>query len=53
MLKRAFFSLITFLLLFASQARADNFTVDKVYHPYVLPFEREFEWRLTSRQNDD
>ena len=53
MLKRAFFSLITFLLLFASQVRADNFTVDKVYHPYVLPFEREFEWRLTSRQNDD
>lgn len=53
MLKRAFFSLITFLLLFAGQARADNFTVDKVYHPYVLPFEREFEWRLTSRQNDD
>ncbi|RDV26766.1 hypothetical protein DXV75_07200 [Alteromonas aestuariivivens] len=32
---------------------ADNFIVDKVYHPYVLPFEREFEWRLTSRQNDN
>ena len=32
---------------------ADNFVVDKVYHPYVLPFEREFEWRLTSRQNDE
>ncbi len=53
MLKRAFFSLVTFLLLSAGQARADNFTVDKVYHPYVLPFEREFEWSLTSRQNDD
>lgn len=33
-------------------AMADNFIVDKVYHPYVMPFEREFEWRLTSRQND-
>lgn len=38
---------------FVSPVRADNFTVDKVYHPYVLPFEREFEWRLTSRQNDN
>jgi hypothetical protein len=26
--------------------------VDKVYHPYVLPNEREFEWRLMSRQTD-
>ncbi|NVK55799.1 MAG: hypothetical protein HWE26_09300 [Alteromonadaceae bacterium] len=41
------------LLLVSGGARADNFTVDKVYQPYVLPFEREFEWRLTSRQNDD
>jgi len=39
--------------VFSSNGYADNFTVDKVYHPYVLPFEREFEWRLTSRQNDD
>ncbi|GAC29393.1 hypothetical protein [Brumicola pallidula] len=28
-------------------------SVDKVYHPYVLPFEREFEWRFSSRKNDD
>ncbi|MBU3022030.1 hypothetical protein [Aestuariibacter sp. A3R04] len=42
-----------FMALPGSLAHADNFTVDKVYHPYVLPFEREFEWRLTSRQNDD
>ncbi|MEG3767150.1 hypothetical protein [Alteromonas sp. 14N.309.X.WAT.G.H12] len=41
------------LLLFSSFLQADNFIVDKVYHPYVLPFEREFEWRLTSRQNDE
>lgn len=24
---------------------ADGFTVDKVYHPYVQPLEREIEWR--------
>jgi hypothetical protein len=29
-----------------------NGVVDKVYHPYVLPLEREFEWRFMSRQND-
>lgn len=30
-----------------------NEGVDKVYHPYVLPFEREFEWRFSSQKNDD
>jgi hypothetical protein len=34
-------------------AAADGAVVDKVYHPYVLPFEREVEWRLMSRQSDD
>ncbi len=29
---------------------ADGVVVDKVYHPYVLPNEHEFEWRLLSRQ---
>ena len=41
------------LILLTPLSYADNFIVDKVYHPYVLPFEREFEWRLTSRQNDE
>lgn len=40
-------------LVAAGQACADNFIVDRVYHPYVLPFEREVEWRLTSRQSDE
>lgn len=31
---------------------SDGTVVDKVYHPYVLPFEREFEWRLVSHQTD-
>jgi len=29
---------------------ADGVVVDKVYHPYVLPNEREVEWRLISHQ---
>lgn len=47
--------LLIFIVFMAvcTSAQADNFTVDKVYQPYVLPFEREFEWRLTSRQNDN
>ncbi len=39
------------LVAFASKSYATE-AVDKVYHPYVLPFEREFEWRFTSRKND-
>lgn len=45
--------LLLSMLICPGFAKADNFTVDKVYHPYVLPFEREVEWRFTSRQNDD
>jgi len=32
-------------------ARADGVVIDKIYHPYVQPLEREFEWRA-SLQND-
>jgi len=43
------------VMLFVSSATAiaDGMVVDKVYHPYVLPNEREFEWRLMSRQTDN
>ncbi len=41
-----------FLLSISQVAQADGMVVDKVYHPYVLPFEREVEWRLVSRQTD-
>ncbi len=27
-------------------AHADGLAIDKVYHPYVQPLEREFEWRM-------
>jgi hypothetical protein len=41
------------MLLIPTQANADGIVVDKVYHPYVLPLEREFEWRLVSHQTDN
>jgi len=40
------------VLLLPTQAKADGIVVDKVYHPYVLPFERQFEWRFVSHQTD-
>lgn len=51
---RLFISFI-FILYVSSIAKvqADSFVVDKVYHPYVLPNEQEFEWRLFSRQTDE
>ncbi|MEW6989229.1 hypothetical protein AADZ91_00955 [Colwelliaceae bacterium 6441] len=46
--------LFALMLLFVTiTAIADGMVVDKVYHPYVLPNEREFEWRLMSRQTDE
>lgn len=53
MMKHVLLIFVVFMAMCSAFAQADNFTVDKVYQPYVLPFEREFEWRLTSRQNDN
>jgi len=36
--------------LYSAFIFADGVVVDKVYHPYVLPNEREVEWRLLSHQ---
>ncbi|WP_105189264.1 hypothetical protein [Pseudoalteromonas sp. T1lg48] len=41
------------LLLLSASSWADGMVVDKVYHPYVLPYERELEWRLVSRQTEE
>jgi len=41
------------LLLLSIAAFADGVVVDKVYHPYVLPNEREIEWRMMSRETDN
>ena len=43
---------VFYLLVFSIPAKADGIVVDKVYHPYVLPFERELEWRLVPHQTD-
>ncbi|HEY9042974.1 MAG TPA: hypothetical protein VIN66_12415 [Rheinheimera sp.] len=41
------------VLLFSAATLADGRVVDKVYHPYVQPLEREFEYRaLYQRQTD-
>ena len=44
---------LSFLLSYTAAARADGVVVDKVYHPYVLPNEREVEWRLFSHKETD
>jgi hypothetical protein len=40
------------ILLLSTFAHADGVVVDKVYHPYVLPNEREVEWRFASDKTD-
>lgn len=48
--------LITFTLINItnmSYSLADGNVVDKVYHPYVIKNEREFEWRFISSQTNE
>jgi hypothetical protein len=45
--------LLTAIGLFSPPSHADGAVVDKVYHPYVVANEQEFEWRVVSRQFDD
>ncbi|MBU2923385.1 hypothetical protein Q4530_14930 [Colwellia sp. 1_MG-2023] len=40
-------------LVTSSIVYADGVVVDKVYHPYVLPNEREVEWRLFSHRESN
>jgi len=47
------FILINLLSLFSVAVFADGASVDKVYHPYVLPDEREVEWRMFSRRESE
>lgn len=44
--------LLIILSINSGRSYADGMVVDKVYHPYVLANEREFEWRLMSSQTD-
>ncbi len=52
MLKVIMIGCLAGLVVKSGHVKADDMVVDKVYHPYVLPLEREVEWRLLSRQND-
>ena len=44
--------LLMFVSFYSPLVLADGIVVDKVYHPYVVANEREFEWRLLSSQTD-
>lgn len=47
--------IIQFLLLISvlpCLAWADSSAIDKVYHPYVQPLEREIEWRMISADRE-
>ncbi|WP_232771124.1 hypothetical protein [Colwellia sp. 75C3] len=39
-------------IVFSNIALADGIVVDKVYHPYVLPNEREVEWRMLAQREN-
>jgi hypothetical protein len=46
MRKYSHLGIILTLLGFSGQLLADSAFVGKVYHPYVLPLEKELEWRM-------
>lgn len=39
-------------LVLSNAVLADGVVVDKVYHPYVLPNEREVEWRMLAQREN-
>jgi len=52
-MKQIQLSVLLFALAVSTTAMADGRVVDKVYHPYVQPLEREFEYRaLYQRQSN-
>jgi hypothetical protein len=38
---------VVVLGLTSAPAQSDGLVIDKIYHPYVQPLEREFEWRAS------
>ncbi|MFK8066822.1 MAG: hypothetical protein AB8D52_01100 [Gammaproteobacteria bacterium] len=49
---RLFFILIAISLFYSVEVAADGSIIDKIYHPYVQPQEKEFELRATFESND-
>jgi hypothetical protein len=50
-MKKQLFSIVSLSVL-PVFVEADNVAVDKVYHPYVQPLERELEWRMVAADGD-
>ena len=46
------FTVSALLTSYTGTAMASSAFVDKVYHPYVLPLERELEWRIGFNEQD-
>ena len=44
--------LLNLTLNVAANVHADGLAIDKVYHPYVQPLEREVELRMTSADGE-
>jgi hypothetical protein len=44
---------IFWLLFVSTVSNADGLAIDKVYHPYVQPLEKEIEWRLLASDGAD
>lgn len=40
------------VLMLPGLVMADDLAIDKVYHPYVQPLEREVEWRMVAADGD-
>ena len=53
MLTRCLLLIFIFIVAWGENAYADGVVVDKVYHPYVLPYEQEIEWRLFSHRESE
>lgn len=41
------------LFVFGPTVTADSAFIGKIYHPYVMPLERQVEWRLGFNEEDD
>ena len=50
-MKKQLFSVVSLCLL-PLFVEADSLAVDKVYHPYVQPLEKEVEWRMVAADGD-
>jgi hypothetical protein len=44
--------ILIMILSFTTLVFADGSAIDKVYHPYVQPLEREIEWRMVSADGE-